>query len=311
MSATAPAALRGLFEGLIDYAGLFPPASLALPSVVDRFASYRQGPFGWVLGRLVIPVRQLEEFAACRPWREGPEADPWAIATLGGANAADDLPRVVGFNAQWHPVAHVDAFEARVETPEHVRQFAAQCASGVRLVCEVPQATGIGGILDVIAEVGAVAKLRAGGVVATAIPSTRDLAGFLLETARRRVPIKATAGLHHAVRGEYRLTYEPGAPRALMHGFLNLLWGAAWVQARALPAPEGPGVPDLDVPDALLALLERRDAPEGRADGPRMRWGDDAFEAAALIDARSSSVIAIGSCSFEEPVAELQRLGLL
>ena len=37
------------------------------------------------------------------------------------------------------------------------------------------------------------------------------------------VPFKATAGLHHPVRAPQALTYEADSPRALMHGFLNVL----------------------------------------------------------------------------------------
>ena len=44
---------------------------------------------------------------------------------------------------------------------------------------------------------------------------------------------KATAGLHHAVRGRYPLTYEPASPTETMYGFLNLGVAAALLHAKA------------------------------------------------------------------------------
>src|SRR5690606_4902599 len=52
---------RLLFDGLIDYAGLFPPAALPLAEVVARYGAYRRAATGWMLGRLVVPI---EAYAA-------------------------------------------------------------------------------------------------------------------------------------------------------------------------------------------------------------------------------------------------------
>ena len=55
--------LRSLLTGLVDYAGLFPPAELAMAQAVEKYASYRKGAHTWMLGRFVLPVPRLEEFA--------------------------------------------------------------------------------------------------------------------------------------------------------------------------------------------------------------------------------------------------------
>ncbi len=65
--------------------------------------------------------------------------------------------------------------------------------------CEVP--------LDQVQD--AYAKIR------TATPSSENLAEFLCTAAARRLPFKATAGLHHPIRSD-------------MHGFLNVFIGAAF-----------------------------------------------------------------------------------
>lgn len=54
-------ALRELLRGLIDHAGLFPPASLDLPEAVDNYRAYRSGPHAWMLGHFVIPAARVAE----------------------------------------------------------------------------------------------------------------------------------------------------------------------------------------------------------------------------------------------------------
>ena len=48
---------RALMQGVIDYAGLFPPAGLDMQRTVANFAKHRAGEDGWALGRLVVPVK--------------------------------------------------------------------------------------------------------------------------------------------------------------------------------------------------------------------------------------------------------------
>src|SRR5215510_12132363 len=54
-------ALRALLSGLIDYAGLFPPASLDLPAAMRNYTAYRKGPHAWMLGRFVVPDTLAKE----------------------------------------------------------------------------------------------------------------------------------------------------------------------------------------------------------------------------------------------------------
>src|SRR3954468_24676088 len=81
--------------------------------------------------------------------------------------------------------------------------------------------------LSAVAEAGSFAKVRTGGITPDAIPSSEALAKFIHACARRHLPFKATAGLHHPIRSAQALTEEPDSPRALMHGFLNVLLASA------------------------------------------------------------------------------------
>ena len=78
--------------------------------------------------------------------------------------------------------------------------------------------------------------MRTGGLVPEAIPSPGRLARFLAACAAAGVPFKATAGLHHPLRAEHPLTYAADAPRATMHGFLNVFAAAALALARGAAA---------------------------------------------------------------------------
>ena len=60
------ASLRALLSGVVDYAGLFPPAGLPLDQAIRNYARYRQGSDAWMLGRFVIPAARLAEFGVSR-----------------------------------------------------------------------------------------------------------------------------------------------------------------------------------------------------------------------------------------------------
>ncbi|HYK04396.1 MAG TPA: hypothetical protein VE974_21780 [Thermoanaerobaculia bacterium] len=53
--------LRALLEGLIDYAGLFPPAALSMQDAVRNYARYRDGEYAWALGKFIVPKERAKE----------------------------------------------------------------------------------------------------------------------------------------------------------------------------------------------------------------------------------------------------------
>jgi hypothetical protein len=156
--------------------------------------------------------------------------------------------------------------------------------------CEVPVER-----LDELKQAGCFAKVRTGGVKPEAIPSVAEVAAFIRACAERRLAFKATAGLHHPIRAEQPLTYAPDSPRAVTHGFLNVFLAAsfAW-HGRSEIEP----------------VLAETDPGALRFDD-RARWRDWSLDAAQVEEARAHFAHAFGSCSFEEPVRDLEALGLL
>jgi hypothetical protein len=109
------------------------------------------------------------------------------------------------------------------------------------------------------------------------------------------VVFKATAGLHHAVRGSFPLTYEPSAAQAPMYGYLNVLLATAALHAgRPVAAAE--------------AILQQTDGATLSFADDMARWGADGFSLSILRDTRARHLVSFGSCSFKEPVEELDAL---
>jgi hypothetical protein len=124
------------------------------------------------------------------------------------------------------------------------------------------------------------------------------LLDFLTRAAARHLAFKATAGLHHPLRAPHPLTYEAASPCAVMHGFLNLFAAAAFIWHGAEP-------------DSVLGILEETDPGAIEFTPGGLQWRGSGLSTAQIRDARASFVHSFGSCSFEEPVAGLRKLGLL
>jgi hypothetical protein len=306
-------AARALFAGLVDYAGLFPPAALPMTEATARYASFRAGPHAWMLGGFVLPASSLEGFAraASAYLRSGDDAMPWRLNVPCGAPLDRDLSMVDAFESRHTDVrsgegstVKVEALEVKAANAVAVHDAATSIAGRHWTWFEIASGPALGSTLEAIASVGGGAKLRTGGVTAEAFPSSADIATVLLVCAKAAVPFKATAGLHHPFPGVYPLTYETDSPRAPMHGFVNVFLARALATElvrRQHPDPEA-------VAEIIALLDDRPDAFLWEDDG--VRWRAHRFTTDDIIQLRRLAA-GFGSCSFEEPVADLSRLGLI
>jgi hypothetical protein len=153
-------------------------------------------------------------------------------------------------------------------------------------------------LLREIAQTSASAKLRTGGVVESAIPSPDQVRRFLEVCVEEGLPFKATAGLHHAIRGRYPLTYEPDSASGMMFGYLNIFFAAAFCAAGSSPG-------------AVLGILEEQNPSAFRADARGVWWQDHVVLHEQLAVVRETMATSFGSCSFTEPVSEARLLNLL
>jgi hypothetical protein len=256
MQTTLSPVLAVLLDRFFDYAGLFPPAALHLAKTIENYDAYSHGEYSWMLRHLVIPAKDVANV---------PASFSGSLSVL----SEQDEPRAQA-----------------IESKNIV-------SSGLPVYCEV--ASGDTGQLDAIKAAGCFAKLRTGGLTPQAIPSPSVVAAFIRDCAERKLPFKLTAGLHHPIRAEQALTYEPNSPRSTMHGFLNVVFAAAFAWK---------GHQDLE------EIVAEKDASAFNfADG--LSWRGKTLSVEEVRDARWNFIHSIGSCSFEEPVQDLKTLRLL
>jgi hypothetical protein len=290
---TSGPAIRTLLAHAIDYAGLFPPAALPMREATREYALYRESNHAWALGPFVVPVARIDEFYECARSLLEPAGSPWRLRAV--SPSLDDVTRVARSSGAG---ALVDAIELRVRTPADVRAAASTLPKDLVAFYEIPIDDDPDPLVAAIARVGGRAKVRTGGTTEAVFPAAPDLARFIVACARAAVPFKATAGLHHALRGEYRLTYEPDSPRSEMFGFLNLLLAAAFAAV---------GLGPTDVVEVLTEA--NRSAFRFEKDG--VTWRGRHMPIDSLAETRAILALSFGSCSFNEPIDELKALGLL
>ncbi len=312
---------QALLEGLIDYAGLFPPAECEMEAAIRNFASYRDEQDHWMLGRFICSANSLNEFRdtfAQQPQQREPkqqaqqrEDEPWRLTVVASgqtlANVAADMAAIEHFNTECRKdnlPAIADCYEIRCPTREDVIAFAAEIPRELTTYIELPLADSE--VTDrFIAEVsgaGRRAKIRMGGVTAGAFPDATAVVGFLQSCITHNVVAKATAGLHHPIGGVYRLTYDEQADAGGMFGFLNLFLTAAILASGATT-------------DTALALLLEPDTAKLEINPRQISWrrGNEewTFDNALLSRVRQTLLVSFGSCSFLEPVSESRALRLL
>ena len=160
----------------------------------------------------------------------------------------------------------------------------------------------IDALMAAIARAGRKAKVRMGGTTAGMMPSPESVVRFFTACIAHGVTAKATAGLHHPLRGTYRLTYEPDAATGRMYGFLNVALAVAHLDTGGSAAE-------------AIALLEEADAGRIEFSDLHVAWhGPErtlTFTRDALQHMRAQGLVSFGSCSFTEPVDESRALGWL
>ncbi len=283
--------IRILLNSAIDYAGLFPPASLGMVEAVANYHEYRTGQFSWALGRFVVTASRLPELQDCMQEAQG----PLTLSVVAGADPAGDLNRIAKLERHI-PAALVEAIEWKAHSTAEIDQVLS-VFSGSRIYFEIPvDAAGVW--IEEIARKGARAKVRTGGTTPGMFPSPSQLAQFIGCCAYAHVAFKATAGLHHLLRSAHPLTYEPSSPVGKMYGFFNVLFASA-----AAFAGE-----DMKTVEQILRE-EKMDS--FKIDSAGIGWRNLRISCSILSAMRERFFISFGSCSFEEPISETKALGIL
>jgi hypothetical protein len=269
-----------------------------MPAAVAEYAAHRAGAHRWMLGRFVVSAARLEEFGRAAEPCLPASGDLWRVSALAGPDLAADLGAIARFNRSGRDRAVVDALELKAADPVSAASALGRIERSLERYVELPVDADLRPLLRTLAEHGARAKIRTGGVTAGSFPEPAAVVRFIRAALDEKVGFKATAGLHHPLCGSYPLTYEPDSARERMYGFLNLFLAAAFM---AQGAADG---------DAA-ALLTESSREAFHFSDEAVQWRGLAVPAAELRRVRRQVATSFGSCSFREPVIDLHAIGLL
>ncbi|TFD99565.1 hypothetical protein E2491_07485 [Jeotgalibacillus sp. R-1-5s-1] len=309
-----PAGTQAYLAGLIDYAGLFPPAQLSLDEAIRNYASYQIERDAWMLGRFIIPAVRLNELEPYLTlFTQKQRLDCSVIARKSPTDAEvlpyfkEDLQTIRTFQVKAAGQAAVFMIELPLpETPEPslLKEIAEQSASlAIRTFLEFPDETAekqsLLKALDAIAHHNRTQdttlgfKFRTGGVTAAAFPEPKQLAWILKSCSDRGIPQKFTAGLHHPVR-----MYRPEV-QTEMHGFLNVFTAGMLTRMHDLAS------------ETVTDILSDQNPADFTLSKNGAGWRELDITAEEIKKLRKTAFISYGSCSFTEPREDLHALGLL
>lgn len=324
------ASFKAFMQGIIDYAGLFPPADLSLDTSLQKFSNYRKGEDAWMLSRFVIPAMRL------------PELEPYGATLFEDESPFDFSILGKGTETLYEYKTHLDELISAINK---FNELHGSKVTSESLEIKLPREAVLANDLDLLVdlfddtlqrfdkseylpnqvyfegffeenwkkEISLILKamhrhgesftgehvlqpafkLRCGGVKAEIFPSVEQVA-FALNMAREQnVALKCTAGLHHPIR------HYADSVQTRMHGFINVFGGAMLSYAHDLSN------------DELQDILKEEDPKQFEFTENGFKWKDLQISTHEIAELREVAVKSFGSCSFDEPREDLRHLGLL
>ena len=318
MNSLPSKALQIFLSRIIDYAGLYPPASLPLENAIRNFVKYQNEAEVWMLSRFIIPAKWLAELTQLAE-QVFPSEGVLSFSTLGrgGKNEDEfldnlelDLSDIFTFRKLNGGGVVVDMFETALPDSAFTDQSSINDLvnktaetlnkNGLTVFFEAPFGAGwqvraekLIRSLRKIKDKHVGFKLRTGGVTAGAFPSPGQVAWTITATRNADIPMKATAGLHHPVR------HYNESVQTQMHGFLNVFGADILAFAHGLDQNQ------------IQRIVEDEDPANFVFNETGFAWKNIHASNEQIARARLSGFISFGSCSFDEPREDLQKLGLL
>ena len=314
--------LESLLKSIIDYAGLFPPASLNLDEAFTNYTKYQKDEYNWMLSNFIIPAKKLDDLSNLL---QNSDTGSFPCSILGSSG---DTPDIFLINMKsdldnWRKFLDTNEKATgkvyEVKLPEEVilSHDSNEVARFIELVSDdIGETIGnevtlfFEGILkdDWKKNVGTVLegikahnlnynntgyKLRTGGVEASAFPSPEQVAYVIHQCLTHQIPMKCTAGLHHPVR------HFNEEVNTKMHGFLNIFGAGAIAVRHNVSEHEMVKVLNEENPAAFHFTEES------------FKWDNYEVSNEDIKQSRDALLISYGSCSFTEPIEDLQNLNLL
>ena len=277
----------GVFHELFDDASLFPPAALAMADAIAGHSRHQAAWYRDMSGPFVCADTRIPELSMALTAAGVAELD-LALVLPGGAARLDSAVDAVFADPRLRLHAIELPIAGSADTLDAVSEVTAALdrtpLAGAAAFIEIPARQLTADVARAVADRRYLAKVRTGGTTAEAFPDELTLATCLTTLAAERLPFKCTAGLHHAVRHS---AADTGFEH---HGFLNVLLAVAAARTSER----------IEEVTAELA--------DSAADRVAARVSELDAEAVYAVRELFTS---FGTCSTDEPIADLVRLGLV
>ena len=308
----------------IDYDGLYPPANLDLSEAIQNYSKYRVEQENWMLSRFIISSTKLEELKEYKNlFYTNP---PFTFSVIGGKtnttiefkkNLDSVITAVNNFSVSiGKDLVRTECLELKVpvledilfvlnnitdsiskytlETPLEIYlefSLSQKHNQDLKLILSHLKDYNFNNRNPKIKFIGY--KVRTGGIEAKDFPSIDKLASVILECNNYGVLLKATAGLHHPIR------HYAQSVQTHMYGFINVI-GASILTS----------IHKLDF-DTIYEILSEEEPANFKFTDQKFIWRDYEATKEQIEFSRIKSFSSFGSCSFDEPLTDLESLGLL
>lgn len=318
---TPAASLKNFTSKIIDYAGLFPPASLDLAQAFHNYVFYMQGEYKWMLGKFIIPAKRLGELTGLMDDMKIQGPLPFSVLGAGGEtieafnkNLDCDAEEISKFISQHKELVSIDAFEVRlpvelIEQENNDDMLDLMISVSAKLEKTVDKDIPVfyetqlrenyeSTIIRVVESIASLDKdcgfkLRTGGTEPSAFPPAEVIAFAIISCCEFGITMKCTAGLHHPVKH-----FNEGV-QTDMHGFLNIFGAGILAYTSGLDEAE------------IIEIINDEDPFEFIFKEEGFEWNEIEVTNAQIKEARVNLMLSYGSCSFDEPIDDLKTLELL
>ena len=301
--------LNSLLYELIDYAGLFPPADLDMQASIKNYNEIVKSDKNWMISQFIVPISRLDEMTS-ELLTHFDKQNPLFLSLISPdfKNQLSKLKHflttskdIVVFKGLEMVALDLDSLSNSLSNTYSILDKESdfeplvfyELKDSKNWNAEIDKFTHSIADFNKVHNVRFGFKLRCGGVKSTMFPSCENIAKSIISCRNQRIPMKFTAGLHHPIR------HYDNVIKTKMNGFLNIFIGGMIAHKFKI------GI------DKLVEILTDENSSNFIFKDNEIVWNSYSVTNSEVKYYRDKYFISYGSCSFKEPVDDLQNLGLL
>jgi len=321
-------------HGLIDYAGLFPPAKLPLKQAFKNYLRYQNEADVWILAKFICPVKMLKGLLIYEKDLKDNFQDisltvlPSAVETRDGylETFSEEIQEIKLFLQKMEQNICIEALEIRIfpmlltidSSPslhlflnEIYERLISAGISNVKIFFELNQSEHW---VDKVKQFSEEIALFNQNMIENEISEQKVIGGLKLRCGGEKPenvpsPDEVAQTIHTcAVTGipfkataglHHPLRHYDTALRTKVHGFLNIFGSALLAFHHQLTSSE------------IQSIILEEDSTQFIFNGDLFQYKQWYIHTDQIQTLRKELVISFGSCSFDEPREDLVELGLL